>query len=158
MLMELLAFYEQASTVVKGYWEVAKHYTRIWLGPEPQNWFLMADGRILPSTVTLPDSVCATTYEYDPHTNRMKLANDTEEGGRFRPMPYLSLVVEDPDVGNTDLSDWLGEIRVKPVPTSMRVEQMISLWSLTHNEYIPITNITVRYTTSDGTETVRRID
>jgi hypothetical protein len=85
----------------------------------------------------------------------MQLGN--EEEGRFRPLPYLSLVVEEEDVGNTDLSDWLGELRAKPVPASMRVEQIITLWSLTNNQYLPTTNTTVRYTTTDGTESVVRL-
>jgi len=155
MMLEILAWYEQFSTVVRHYWEIAKHSTRQWLGPEPQRWFLLADGRILPSTIALPNSVLATTYEFDPHTNRMHQGN--EEEGRFRPLPYLSLVVEEEDVGNTDLSDWLGELRAKPVPASMRVEQIITLWSLTNNQYLPTTNTTVRYTTTDGTESVVRL-
>jgi len=155
MLLECLAFYEQTSVVVKGYWEIAKSLVRQWLGPEPLTWLLLADGRILPSSVLLPESVKSSTYEFDPHTNRMKLANDTEDG-RFRPMRYLSLTVEEP-VGNTDLSDWLGEIRAKPVPESMRVQQLITLWSLTNNQYLPITNVTIRYTNSEGDETVENV-
>jgi hypothetical protein len=152
MWMELLAFYEQASTVVKGYWEEVKKQTRSWLGPEPQNWYLLPDGRVFPSFVMLPDDVRSESYVFDPHTNRITKVSEEPEG-RFRPLPYLSLVV-----GDVDLSDWLGEIRANPIPASMPVQQMITLWSLLHNRYLPVTNVTVRYTTSDGTETVLNIE
>lgn len=150
MMMNLLAYCEHASTVAKGCWELTKTHIRTWLGPEPQNWRLLADGRVLPSAVYLPDAVMAAAYLFDPYANRMILG--VEQEGRFRPMPYLALAIEEEGVGITDISDWLGEIRANPVPISIPVRQIITLWSLVHNQYLPTTNVVVRYTRADGTE------
>jgi hypothetical protein len=67
-------------------------------------------------------------------------------------MPYLSLTIEEEDVGITDISDWLGELRTNPAPVAIPVEQLITLWSLVHNQYVPMTHITIRYTKADGSE------
>lgn len=149
-MMQFLAFYERATTFVQGHWEIAKTHLRAWLGPEPQKWYLLADGRVLPSAVMLPPSVTATTYCFDPSTNRMTLNGATE--GRFRPMAYLSLAIEEEGVGITDISDWIGELRTNPAPVAIPVEQLITLWSLVHNQYVPMTHIMIRYTKADGSE------
>jgi len=149
-MLLLLAFYERATTFVKGYWEITKTHLRTWLGPEPQKWYLLEDGRVLPSTILLPSVVMATTYCFDPSTNRMSLCEGPE--GRFKPMAYLSLAIEEEDVGITDISDWIGELRTNPAPSMIPVEQLITLWSLVHNQYLPATHIVVRYTRADGSE------
>ena len=152
MMLQFLAFYERATTFVKGYWEITKTHLRTWLGPEPQKWYLLEDGRVLPFTVMLPSLVMATTYCFDPSTNRMALCEGPE--GRFRPMAYLSLTIEEEGVGITDISEWVGELRTNPAPVAIPVEQLITLWSLVHNQYVPTSHTTIRYTKADGSEDV----
>ena len=152
MMMQFLAFYERATTFVQGYWEKTKTHLREWLGPEPQKWYLLEDGRVLPSTVMLPTVVMDMTYCFDPSTNRITLRTWLGPEGRFRPMPYLALTFEEEDVGITDISDWLGELRTNPAPVAIPVEQLITLWSFVHNQYVPMTHITIRYTKADGSE------
>lgn len=154
MMIEMLAFYEQMSVVVKGYVRVAAKGARVWLGPEPEAYYLLSDGQILPTTLVLPDSVFNTTHVYNPDTQRITLASTTEPEGRFRPLPYLAVQVSHPTTGTVDLSDWLGEVRANPVP-DLDTKQLITLWSYLHNRYVPLCpGTTITVTTSDGQEIV----
>ena len=152
MILEALALYEQVSVVVKGYLNKAAHGARVWLGPEPEAYYLLPDGQVLPTTVVLPESVFAKAYVYNPDTQRITLASNTNPDGRFRPLAYLAVQVAHPDTGTIDMSDWLGDVRANPVP-ELSSQQLITLWSYTHNRYVPFcpgTTITVAM--SDGTE------
>ena len=149
----MLALYEQLSVVVKGYIKVAAHTARTWLGPEPEAYYLLNDGQILPTTIVLPDPVVSTAYMYNPDTQRITLASNSIPEGRFRPLPYLAFQVTHPDTGTTDLSDWLGDVRANPVP-DLSTQQLITLWSYIHNRYVSLCPGTViNVTMSDGAET-----
>ena len=150
MIMNALAFYEQASVVVKGYLKGAAKTARVWLGPEPSAYYLLNDGQVLPVTIVLPDSVFQTAYVYNPQTQRITLASNTEPEGRFKPLPYLAIQVNSPDMEPIDLSDWLGEVRANPV-SEFTTEQLVTLWSYVHNRYVPFTTgTTITVTNSDG--------
>jgi len=141
--MEYLAWYERVSVSIHSFWEFVKHELRIWLGPEPSSYYLLSDGRVLPSSITLPEDVRPHTYIYDPHTKYIRLY--TNSSGRFRPLPFLGMRFEDHDI-----SDWVGEIRAYPVP-NLSVKQIVTLWSLSHTTYIPA-RLLVHVVKNDGTE------
>lgn len=153
MMLQALAYYEQISVLVKDYLSMAASYARSKLGPEPQSYYLLADGQVLPTTTILPESVFEQAYVYDPHTLRITLAFNTTPEGRFKRLPYVALQVIHPDTGTIDMSDWLGEVRANPVP-DMDTQQLAVLWSYVHHQYVPIFTggTTIRSTTSDGEE------
>jgi hypothetical protein len=153
MMLQALAYYEQMSVLVKDYLSAAASYARSKLGPEPQSYYLLTDGQVLPTTVVLPDSVFQRAYIYDPHTLRITLASNTNPEGRFKRLPYVALQVIHADIGTIDMSDWLGEVRANPVP-EMDTQQLAVLWSYAHCRYVPIFSggTTIQSTTSDGEE------
>jgi hypothetical protein len=151
MLLELLAFYNQSLTFVKYYVDSAKQYARTWLGPEPQNWHLLPDGRVLPTTMPLPDVVKEHTYYYHVESQRITRATMLEPQGRFRPLNYIAFSYDHNIYGNAEITDWLGEIRANPVP-DLCAKQLLTLYSLSTNHFLPLANgtrITVTKNTGD---------
>jgi hypothetical protein len=122
-----------------------------WLGPAPQNYYLLDDGRILPATVSLPPEVYSLAFLYHADTHRMTRADTPAPEGRFKPaVPYLSVVVKQATHDPLDLSDWVGELRANPVPLlSFPIDQIVSLWAAVNNVYMPI-RYTVEVIHSDG--------
>ena len=149
--MKLLAWYEQVYVFTKYYCDLGTHCARNWLGPAPQNYLLLPDGQVLPSTVRLPTTVSASSYIYDPITNRITSLDEDAKKERYRPLQYIALRIESDIVGNIDMSDWLGEIRACPVPL-LSVQQILVLWCLTHNAYIPFDGSTRAYATKNNGE------
>lgn len=149
MYMKLLAFYEQVYVFTKYYSEIGKYYARQWLGPAPQNYLLLADGQVLPSVTQLPSTVTASTHLYDSSTNRITCISNPSPEGRYRPLQYISMRIESEIVGNIDMSDWLGEIRANPVP-NLSIKQILSLWSLTQNTYVPFDGKTSVFVTKNN--------
>jgi len=112
---------------------------RTWLGPEPQDYYLLADGRVLPTTMILPVEIASTAYYYNVAKNQI---TDIPTGfvthGRFKPaVPYLSMTIQQPGAADIDLSEWLGELRASPVPQNLPLKQLVTLWSLVKNTYVP---------------------
>ena len=70
LLLTLLSTYNTLSN----YWVSACTATASWLrrylGPEPQNWVLLQDGRVIPSTTPLPPTIQETAYVYDIQTDK----------------------------------------------------------------------------------------
>jgi hypothetical protein len=159
MYVACLAFLYNAASALAAIWRSVASHIRRTLGPEPQNYWLLHDGRILPEYVNLPPAVESTAFFYDTSTARITLANDRAPQGRFRPLTTISIQIQDEIVGSTDISDWLGEIRANPVPP-LPPHQLIYLWSAVHGQYIPPfsrgTSIVV--TTSSGDEEMLRFD
>ena len=147
MYMKILAFYEQAYVFTKYYLEIGKHYMRYWLGPAPQNYYMLRDGQVLPSTTIIPTQL-EPTYMYNSDKNHMYLITTPEPEGRFRPLKYISLRIESEIVGNIDISDWLGEIRANPVPI-LSPKQILNLWAYTHHQYVPQEGATTVFATSN---------
>jgi len=114
---------------------------RVWLGPEPQDYYLLADGRVLPTTMILPLEVARNAYYYNSNKNQITdLPTDFATTGRFKPaVPYLSMTIQQPntDAADIDLSEWLGELRACPVPQNLPLKQLVTLWSLVTNTYVP---------------------
>ena len=124
---------------------------RSWLGPAPQNYYLLDDGRILPSTMSLPPEVHSLAFLYHADTHRITCADAQTPEGRFKPaVPFLSVVVKQATQDPLDLSDWVGELRANPVPLlSFPIDQIVSLWAAVKNVYIS-TRYTVDVIHSDG--------
>ena len=149
MLLTLLAFWHRATIYMTHVWDETKSKIRSWLGPEPQNYYLLQDGRVLPSLITIPESLLATTHVYDPRSHRMTALN-AEPDARHRRLNIIAANFSHPDTGAVDISEWVGEIRAHPVP-EIQVRQLLTLWSLAHNSYVPFSGGTqVNVTKNDG--------
>ena len=147
MWISLLAFYERASSFIKYYLDSSKQYARYYLGPEPVNYYLFRDGRLLPTTVHVPEGV--DCFVYDAATQQITERNNPNPSGRFRALPYLGI-----SVGTLDISDWLGDVRANPV-FAFRPKQLLELWSLVDNTYVNL-DASIHVVHSDGTEEVIR--
>jgi hypothetical protein len=143
MWLSLLAFYERASSFIKYYVNSSKHYARYYLGPEPVNYYLFRDGRLLPTTVQVPEEI--DCFVYNTATLQITERNNPNPTGRFRALPYLGI-----SVGTLDISVWLGEVRANPV-FAFRPRQLLELWSLLHNTYVNL-DVSIQVVHSDGTE------
>lgn len=149
MLLTLLAFWYQILNYLTFVWNVAKSQLRLALGPAPQNYYLLQEGRVLPTTIRLPHSELNNAYIYDTNTLRL-YKNNTPQEMRFRRLPYIAASFNHVSTGLVDISDWLGEIRANPVP-ELPLKQLLTLWSLTHNQYVPLSNgVQVSITKNDG--------
>ena len=123
------------------------------LGPEPQNWVLLQDGRIVSSTVTLPTHVHEAAYLFDINANQLTKM-DAAVPGRHRPLSILALQIQHTDVGSIDISDWIGELRIFP-QRDITPRQLVELWGISQNRYVPIEDARAVVTRDDGTvETV----
>ena len=123
---------------------------RTWLGPEPQNYYLLADGRVVPTTFALPADVADLAFLFNTLTQHFTSAAATAPDGRFKPaVPYLSVVIKQPITGDIDLSEWVGELRANPVPENLPLKQLVTLWSLINSRYIPL-SYTLETINSDG--------
>jgi hypothetical protein len=158
MLLQFLALYQRACEAFWPLWEVGKQYVREWLGPAPQTWWLLPDGRVLPGTIALPTEVHQSAILYTPathtlvHTSIIQSDPAVSNPIRYRRLPYLSLSVSHRCFGIQDLSDWVNELRGAPGTLELPLKQLLTLWGLSTNTYSPITETTVRVTKSDGEE------
>lgn len=121
---------------------------RRYLGPEPQNLYLLQDGRIFPTSIDLPAAVLASSYMFDIQNNHITKM-DGSIPGRYRPLSILALQFMHPDVGVVDISDWIGEIRMFPA-RDITPRQLLELWSAHQNRYIPLNDIRITITRNDG--------
>jgi hypothetical protein len=155
MLLQLLAYYEHIYEYVSYYWGQAKHYMRHKLGPEPQQWILLRDGQVLPHTTAIPEAILESAYIYDPNTRRITQYGVVEPVGRYRPLQYIAMNIQNETSGIVaDASDWLGEIRCNPVPL-LSIKQVLQLWMYDVQVYVPMDGTTkVTAITNSGDEEV----
>lgn len=152
-MINLLAAYNTISVYLAQAQTMAASWLRRALGPEPQNWVLLQDGRVVSSTIALPPHIQATAYEYDIHTNHLTKM-DAAAPGRHRPLSILALQIQHTDVGSIDISDWVGELRIFP-QRDISPRQLVELWGISQNRYVPIEDARAVVTHNDGTvETV----
>jgi len=112
---------------------------RTFIGPEPQNYYLLADGRVTPTNVTLPRDILENAFLFNYRKNRLTKAGETLTEGRFKPaVPYLSVVIKQPLTTDIDLSEWVGELRANPVPETLPLKQLVTLWSYINSRYVPL--------------------
>jgi hypothetical protein len=149
MFLSLLAFWHNLTLYLTGVWNAGKQMLRDALGPSPQHYYLLPDCRVLPTTMTLPSVLTSTVFLYNPHTHRI-YQNATPQDARYSRLPYIAASFNHVSTGEVDISDWLGEIRAHPVP-ELPVKQLLTLWSYTHNRYVPLSDgVQVSVTKNDG--------
>lgn len=123
---------------------------REWLGPAPQNFWLLDDGRVVPASTFLPPQVARLAYVYVAETQHI-LGPSSEHGRLRRASPYLSVVIQQPQEEPLDLSDWINDLKVSPTPaTPFSLPQLVDLWSAVHHQYVNI-RYTIQYIDSEGT-------
>jgi hypothetical protein len=105
--------------------ETCKTYLRSWLGPAPCSYRLLSDGRVFPSTISLPPSLLETAYTYVPDSVVLQQSNVTTRAKR---LSWVAVELE-----GTDLSDWIQSLRwsgtIEPSLSSL-----VTLWSLIHQQ------------------------
>jgi hypothetical protein len=121
--------YERITNYCSSLSKTCKIYLRSWLGPAPCSYWLLSDGRVLPSTITLPFSLLATTYTYSPDSVILQQSNSTA-----RPTRLSWVAVE---VDGTDLSDWIQSLRWSGT-TEPSLTSLVTLWSLIHQQVFSI--------------------
>lgn len=146
-LITCLAFCNTVHVYTIQKWNEFASWLRRSLGPEPQNWILLADGRVISATTPIPAAIQESAYMFDIGTTQITKINTPN--GRHRPLPILALQIQHPDVGSIDISDWIGEIRIFPQRV-MSPRQIVELWGLVHNRYVPINNARAVITRDDG--------
>lgn len=151
MWLQLLALYERASVFIQEKIEVCKAYARAWAGPAPQNFYLLTDGRVLPTTTYIDERIRSSAYLFDTQARRIYPAAASPPLGRWRPLHYIGIQIHDDVVGTVDISDWLGDLRANPVPRSIPIQQLLQLYVLDTNRYAPIHGVTI-VIKDDGSE------
>ena len=152
-IITFLAAYNTASVFFTQKGTEVASWLRRTLGPEPQNWILLEDGRVVSSSLTLPPHVRDSAYLFDVNTNHLTKMNATTPG-RHRPISILALQIQHTDVGSIDISDWIGELRMFP-QRDLSPRQLVELWGISQNQYVPIEDARAVVTRNDGTiETV----
>jgi hypothetical protein len=155
MYLTIIAFlYRLSQALARASAHCASALRRV-LGPEPQNYWLLGDGRVISSHIVLPTEVMNSAFFYESSSARITAAHAPSPAGRFRPLTYVGIQIHDAIVGSTDISDWLGEVRANPVPI-LTPHQIVTLWSHVHNQYAPPfrRGTTIRATNSMGEETM----
>ena len=105
--------------------ETCKTHLRTWLGPAPQSYRLLADGRVVAATITLPPALLEISYEYDPESFILQQPQST---ARSKRLSWIAV-----DIDGTDLSDWVQSVRW--VGTSEPpLSSLITLWSSIHHQ------------------------
>lgn len=112
--------------------ETCKTYLRSWLGPVPCSYQILSDGRVLPSTLTLPLSLLETAYTYVPDSVILQQFNSS---ARTRRLSWVAVEVE-----GTDLSDWIQSIRWSGT-TEPSLPSLVTLWSLIHQQVFPLRTV-----------------
>jgi len=159
MLISCLAYSNILLNAVTKAWRCLKYTLVQYLGNNPTNYYLLKDGRVLPDTISLPDHEIQTAFLYDSESHTIRKASDANPQGRFRPLPYLSITFQNTYIETIDISDWLGEVRANPVPNTMSVQQILSLWSIVNRRYVPTgDNLEIHVVDSDANETVIHSD
>jgi len=155
MLISFLAYSNTILFYTTYFLKELKHAIVDFLGNNPTNYYLLEDGRVLPDSIQLPDYERVTAYMYNSNTNTISKANNLTPEGRFKPLPYLSITVQNDHVPRTDISDWVGEVRANPIPRNINVKQIIALWSLVNRRYTPTgEGLVIHVVDSDANETV----
>jgi len=116
-------WYGRITNYCSSIYEISLNKARTWLGPLPQSYYVLSDGRVVPSTMTLPSSLLGTYYEYIPDTFVLQQSFSTS---RPRRISYIAVELE-----GEDLSDWIQSLRwVGSVEPSL--QSLITLWGYIH--------------------------
>ena len=126
-IMDIAVFcviwYGRITDYCSSIYETSLNQVRTWLGPLPQSYNLLEDGRVVPSTMTLPISFLGTHYEYIPEEHVLRQSMST---ARPRRISYIAV-----EVDGHDLSDWIQSLRwVGSAEPSL--SSLVTLWGYTH--------------------------
>ena len=121
--MFCVIWYGRITNYCSSMYEISLNKARTWLGPLPQSYYILADGRVVPSTMILPISFLGTHYQYTPNEHVLQQSFST-----VRPKRVSWIAVE---MDHYDLSDWMQSLRwVGSVEPSL--PSLITLWGLIH--------------------------
>jgi len=129
---------------------------REWLGPAPQDYYLLLDGRIISCQTVLPLRVAITAFVFNTERRQFSPALHPRTGGRWKPaVPYLAMTIKTSEEHDVDISEWIADLRIprdEPAPF-LSIKQIVELWARVHNQYLP--NAYTLYTiNSDGNEII----
>lgn len=135
-------WYGRITNYCSSIYEISLNKARTWLGPLPQSYYVLEDGRVVPSTLTLPISILRTHYEYIPDTFVLQQSFSTS---RPRRISYIAV-----EVDGQDLSDWIQSLRwVGSAEPSL--PSLVTLWGLIHQRIFEL-GITIRATKNTAEE------
>ena len=116
-------WYGRITNYCSSIYEIGLNQVRKLLGPLPQSYYVLSDGRVVPSTLILPSSLLGTYYEYIPDTFVLQQSLSTS---RPRRISYIAV-----EVDGHDLSDWIQSLRwVGSAEPSL--QSLVTLWGLIH--------------------------
>ena len=133
----LLLWYGRISTWCSSLTDSCKRSVRQWAGPAPLTYHLLADGRVLPSTISLPVALQSTSYTFVPDTT--VLTTPSSEERRSQRLSWIAVEIEEEN-GRTDISDWVQSLRWKG-QTQPPLQGIILLWSLLNQRAFAIRTI-----------------
>ena len=116
-------WYGRITNYCSSIYEISLNKVRAWVGPLPQSYHVLTDGRVVPSTLILPSSLLGTHYEYIPEEHVLRQSLSTARSQRIS---YIAVEVE-----GYDLSDWIQDLRwVGSAEPSL--QSLVTLWGLIH--------------------------
>jgi len=124
--------YERITSYCSFLSKTCKTYLRSWLGPAPCSYRLLSDGRVIPSTVSLPLSLLETAYTYSLDSAVLQQSNVTTRAKR---LSWVAVELE-----GTDLSDWIQSLRWSGT-TEPSLPTLVTLWSLIHQQVFPLRTV-----------------
>jgi len=118
-----LIWYGRITNYCSSLSDTCKTRLRAWLGPAPQSYQILRDGRVVPSTMAIPLSLTETAYQYTPGEELLQQSNSTARARRFS---WIAVTF-----AGEDLSDWVQSLRWsgQEEPTLL---SLITLWSMIH--------------------------
>jgi hypothetical protein len=124
-----LRLYNRIASAYEGCGKFLVQKIRWAVGSEQDRVLLLSTGDLISSAFQGAD--LSGAYAYDPET-RMITSLTESTLGRGKPLPFAAV-----RVGDTDLSDWVGEVRGPgPCVSSLTLQQVVRLWSLSNHVYV----------------------
>ena len=112
--------------------ETCKTRLRTWLGPAPQSYRLLADGRVISTTITLQPALLETSYVYDPDSFILQQPQST---ARSKRLSWIAVNIDGVDLGN-----WIQSVRWRGT-SEPSLPSLITLWSSIHHHIFPMGTI-----------------
>jgi hypothetical protein len=124
-----LIWYGRITNYCSSLSETCKTHLRAWLGPAPQSYQILRDGRVVPSTMAIPHILAETSYQYNPGEELLQQTNSTAQARR---LSWIAVTVEE-----EDLSDWIQSLRWSG-QEEPSLPALITLWAMIHHCVFPL--------------------
>lgn len=125
-------------------------YLRKIIGPEQTKYYVLRNSEIIECTREIPNNLLEEAFIFNPHT--LQISKYKYESARPKRLNIIGLIVRNQELGEWDLSDWIGDIRIVSSNESMiDTKILINLWLLWSNKYLPKGCNTYEETKNDGT-------